>query len=74
MPKIYTMKEGHECLEAAQLIEPDDMLDIDTLAGMLVQISLFLGMSQAMRDSMCATTLLMAKPAPADAERMRSGE
>ena len=68
MPKIYTMKEGHECLEAAQLIEPDDMLDIDTLAGMLVQISLFLGMSQAARDAVCTVALLLAQATLANEE------
>ena len=36
VPKIHTVEEGCECLEAAQLIELDDTLDVNTLAGTLV--------------------------------------
>ena len=51
MPRIRTAEEGQACLEAAQLIEPEDAPNIDTLAGALAQISLFPGMSQAARDA-----------------------
>ena len=61
VPKICTVKEGRECLEAAQLIEPEDTLDIDTLAGALAQISLFLGMSRAIRDAMRVVAFLLAQ-------------
>ena len=65
-PKIRTAEEGRMCLEDAQLIEPGEALDFNILAGALIQISLFPGMLQAMRDSVHAVALLMAKAAPAD--------
>ena len=61
LPKICTVKEGCECLEAAQLIEPEDMLDIDMLAGALAQLSLFPGMSWAVRDAVRAVAFLLAQ-------------
>ena len=45
MLKIHTADEGQACLEEAQLIDPEDALDLDALAGALMQISLFPGMS-----------------------------
>ena len=66
MPKIHTVDEGRACLEEAQLIDPDDALDLDALAGTLVQISLFPGMSQVARDSVHAVALLLAQAPPVD--------
>ena len=51
MLKINTMGESQAYLVKAQLIEPDDMLDTNMLAGTLVQISFFPGISWAMRDA-----------------------
>ena len=62
MLNICMVEEGRICLENAQLIEPEDTLDSDVLAGALVQISLFLGLSQAARDAMCVVALLMVQP------------
>ena len=57
--RICTVEEGQRGLEKAQLIEPEDALDTDalasTLVSTLVQISFFLGMSQATRDAVCAS-------------------
>ena len=46
----------------AQLVKSDDTLDVNTQASMLVQISFFPGMSQAMRDavSVCVVVILLA--------------
>ena len=64
--RICTTEEGWTCLEATQLIEPGEALGSNVLASALIQISLFPGMSQAMRDSVRTVMLLMAKAAPAD--------
>ena len=66
MPKICTMAEGRACLEEAQLIDPEDVLYLNVLAGALVQISLFPGMSQVARDSVHAVALLLAQAFPVD--------
>ena len=66
MPKIHTVDEGWACLEEAQLIDPEDVLDLDALASTLVQISLFPGMSQVARDSVRTVALLLAQALPAD--------
>ena len=65
-PRICTAEEGQACLEEAQLIEPEVMPNLDMLASALVQISLFLGMSQAARDTICTVALLMVQTAPSD--------
>ena len=49
--RISTIEEGTACLEEAQLIGPEDAPDIKTLAGTLVQIALFPGLSQATSDT-----------------------
>ena len=59
--RIRTVEEGQSCLEKAQLIELEDILDTDVLASALVQISFFLGMSQATRDAVCAVAFLMVQ-------------
>lgn len=59
--RICTVEEGQACLEEAQLIEPKDMLGLDTLASTLVQISFLPGMPQAIRDPMHAIVLLLAQ-------------
>ena len=64
------MEEGRVCLEAVQLIKPGDTLDTDTLAGALVQVSLFQGMSQVVRDAMWAVAILMAQAMPANADKV----
>ena len=66
MPKIRTADEGRACLEEVQLINPEDVLDLDMLAGTLVQISLFPGMSQVARDSVRAMAFLLAPALPVD--------
>ena len=43
------------------MIEPEDLLDSDALASALVQISLFLGLSQVARDAMHAVAFLMVQ-------------
>ena len=68
MLNICMVEEGRICLEKAQLIEPEDMLDSNVLAGALVQISLFLGLSQVARDAMRAVALLMVQPKQAGVE------
>ena len=70
VPRIRTTEEGHVCLEAAQLIEPGDTLNTDTLAGTLVQVSLFPGMSQATRDAVRAVAILMAQAMPANTDEV----
>ena len=64
VPRIRTVEEGRSCLEKAQLIEPEDALDTDTLAGTLVQISFFLGMSQATRAAVHVVAFLMVQTKP----------
>ena len=59
-PKIWTIEEAQASLLAAQLIEPEDSMAPNTLAGSLVQISLFPGLSQAVRDATCSVVLLLA--------------
>ena len=61
MSNICTVEEGGICLERAQLIEPEVLLDSDALAGALVQISLFPGLSQAARDAVRTVALLMVQ-------------
>ena len=63
-PKIWTIEEARACLLAAQLIEPEDPMAPDMLAGSLVQISLFPGLSQAVRDAMRSVALLLAQMEP----------
>ena len=70
MPNICTAEEGRICLKKAQLIEPEDMLHSDVLAGALVQISLFPGLSQVARNAMRTVALLMVQPKQAGAEDM----
>ena len=48
----------------AQLVKSDDMLDVNMLAGVLVQISFFLGMSQAARDAVHTVAILLAQVKP----------
>ena len=64
MLRIYTAEEGQACLEKAQLVELRDTLNTNILAGVLVQISFFLGMSQAMRDTVRVVALLIAQEKP----------
>ena len=62
LTKICTPAEARACLQDAQLIEPDDdTLAPDTLAGALVQISLFPGLSQAARDATHSVALLLVQ-------------
>ena len=68
MPNIRTVEEGRICLEKDQLNEPEDLLDSDALAGALVQISLFLGLSQAARDAVHVVAFLMVQPKQARVE------
>ena len=74
MPEIHTTDEGWACLEEAQLIDSEDVLDLNALASMLVQISLFPGMSQVSRDSVRAVALLLAQALPADSRGMAAEE
>ena len=60
---MRTIEEAWVFLEEAHLIEQEDVLDLETLAGTLVQISLYLGLSQATRDAVHAVALLMAQVA-----------
>ena len=62
--RIHTAEEGRAYLEEAQLIELQDALDSELLASALVQISLFLGMSQATRDTVCAVAFLLTQVKP----------
>ena len=64
--RLSTIEEGRACLEEAQLIEPEDAPDIKMLAGALVQIALFPGLSQAMRDAVHAVAFLLAQVTPDD--------
>ena len=68
MLNICTVEEGRISLKNAQLIEPEDMLDSDILAGVLVQILLFLGLSQVARDAMRMVVLLMVQSKQARVE------
>ena len=63
-PKIRTIEEARACLLAVQLIKPEDSMAPDTLAGSLVQISLFPGLSQAVRDATRSVALLLAQMEP----------
>ena len=60
---MCTLEEAQICLEEAHLIEQEDALDLETLAGALVWISLYPGLSQATRDAMHAVALLRAQAA-----------
>ena len=53
--------------EEACLIEPEDELDGEVLAGALVQVSLFPGMSQAARDAVWSVALLLVRSGPSEA-------
>ena len=66
LPRIRTLAEARACLLDAQLIEPDDPLAPDTLAGMLAQISLFPGLSQVARDAIRLVALLLVQMKPAN--------
>ena len=68
MPNIHMAEEGRICRKKAQLIEPEDMFDSDILAGALVQISLFPGLSQAVRSAVRVVAPLMVQPKQAGAE------
>ena len=59
--KIHNTEEGRKYLKEAQLIELEDTIDGEVLASALVQISLFPGMSQAMRDAMCMVAFLLVQ-------------
>ena len=65
--KICTAEEGRKYLEEAHLIELEDKLDGEVLAGALVQVSLFPGMSQAARDAVWSVALLLVKSGPSEA-------
>ena len=62
--KISTIEEGRACLEEAQLIEPENAPDIETLVGALVQITLIPGLSQATRDAVYAVAFLLVQVTP----------
>ena len=64
--KIHTPAEARACLLDAQLIDTDDTLTHDTLAGALVQTSLFPGLSQAAKDAICSVAILLAQTKLAD--------
>ena len=68
--RIHTAEEGRAYLEEAQLIEPEDTLDSEVLAGALVQISLFPGMLQATRDAVHAVAFLLMQVKLVDPEDM----
>ena len=65
-PSVCTVEDTRICLEEAHLIEQEDALDLKTLAGALVQISLYLGLPQATRDAVHAVALLTAQAAHDD--------
>ena len=60
---------GRKDLEEAQLIELGDTIDTDALARALVQVSLFPGMSQIVRDAVHAVVLLMVETKLDDTEK-----
>ena len=66
-PKIRTTEEGRKYLEEMQLIESEDTLDGEVLAGTLTQISLFPSMLQAARDAVRLVALLMVRAGPGEA-------
>ena len=66
-PKIRTAEEGRKYLEEMQLIELEDTLDGEVLAGALTQIALFPGMLQAARDAVWSVALLMVRAGPGEA-------
>ena len=63
--RIHTLAEAQDCLLVAKLIKPDDTMPPDMLAGALVQIMFFLGLSQAAKDAVCSVVLLLAQMKPA---------
>ena len=64
--RIHTVEEGRTYLEECHLMEPEDVRDSKVLAGTLAQISLFPGMSQAMRDAVRAVAFLLTQEKPVD--------
>ena len=65
--RIRTAEEGRKYLVEAHLVEPEDELDGEVLAGTLVQVSLFPGMSQAARDAVRSVALLLVRSGPSEA-------
>ena len=65
--KIRTVEEGRKYLKEMQLIESEDTLDREVLAGALTQIALFPGMLQAARDAVRSVALLMVRAGPGEA-------
>ena len=59
MTRVCTTEEGRKHLKEMHLIEPKDILDGEMLAGVLAQVSLFPGMSQAVRDTIWSVALLL---------------
>ena len=57
--KIHTVEESRKHLEEVHLIEPEDELDGETLAGILVRVLLFPGMSQVARDTVWSVALIL---------------
>ena len=64
--KIHTPAEARACLLDAQLIDTDDTLTHDTLAGALVQTSFFPSLSQVARDTIRSVAILLAQTKLAD--------
>ena len=64
--KIHTPAEARACLLDAQLIDTDDTLTHDTLAGALVQTSFFPSLSQAAKDAIHWVAILLVQTKLAD--------
>ena len=65
--RIHTTEEGRKHLEEACLIELEDELDGEVLAGALIRVSLFHGMLQAARDAVWSVALLLVRSGPSEA-------
>ena len=59
--RIRTAEGGRKQLKEVYLIELEDELDSEVLAGALVQVSLFPSMSQAARDAVQSVALLLVR-------------
>ena len=59
--RICTTEEGRKYPKEAHLIDLEDELDGEVLAGALVQVLLFPGMSQAARDAVWSVALLLVR-------------
>ena len=66
LTKIHTPAEARACLLDVQLIDTDDTLTHDTLAGALVQTSFFPGLSQAAKDAIHLVAILLVQTKLAD--------